>query len=481
MRMGQTLQHKFIVFVLSVLACALADSWWPVLASPERAAQPHGPDLGVTMLRSADDPRALIVPGGTVTISIGVSNMRGDADAHSSVLALTLPDGLKLEQTRPAADKTQPTKDGTDLVWNLGTMAAGTLPRIFELDVTAPSSARADTEFDISATVATTDNDANQGNNKSVLSLRVKPAVADLSVESSLVEQPLAIGPPIKFTAGVSNWGTVVAAGCALTLTLPPKVTVTSSDPAPAATSGNTATWQLGDIAPAASETVAVMIALDTGLATSASESAPESPLKFKFDASTTTTQVKPANNHLEIEKHVERAGSDLKVWLGVQGADNPGELTVGKDVTYTITYGNFGNAPAQQASISLSLAEGLNLVRAEPPPAGTSKNDRFAGGVLSWNAGDLAVGQSDVIKSQVHVTSVPEDGSLVMATISAPGPSVNSGDNVAYSLRHAPRLPGHHGAAAQSGHLIRWLFFLVVLLIVLWAAFRARHRPASA
>jgi hypothetical protein len=96
----------------------------------------------------------------------------------------------------------------------------------------------------------------------------------------------------------------------------------------------------------------------------------------------------------------------------------------------------------------------------------------------LSWNIGDVAVGQSNIIKFQIHVASVPDDRSLVMATISAPGPSANSGENVAYSLRYAPRVVRRHGMA-QGGHLLRWLF-LPVLVIVLWAIFRATRRRAG-
>jgi uncharacterized repeat protein (TIGR01451 family) len=464
----------------SCLPCLGRSAWRLVpLAFAATGSETRGPNLAVVIMRPGADPRPLAVAGQILTISVGVNNLRGDGDAHSSVLTVKLPPGLKFQSASSAPDSVE---GGSSLVWKLGTIPAAALPLTFDMNLAVAADVPPATKLTVSANVATSDPDKYLEDNTDSIIIVVEPAAADLGVGSNLEAVPLTIGGPVKFTAEVSNQGTTVASASVLVLTLPPKVAFKSGDPAPTATSGDTVTWQLGDIAPGASRTVAVTIALDTSLAATASDPASENPLKFKFDATTTTTQLNPANDHLEIEKHVERAGSDLKVWLSVQGTDNPDELPVGKDVTYTITYGNFGNAPAQHASISLSLAQGLNLVHAEPPPAAISKNDRFAGGVLSWNAGDLGVGQSDIIKSQVHVTSVPEDGSLVMATISAPGPSVNSGDNVAYSLRQAPRTAGQHGAAAQSGHLFRWLSLLAVLLIViLWAAFRARRRPASA
>jgi uncharacterized repeat protein (TIGR01451 family) len=472
---------KILLMLLAVLSAGVTnlrvDQMSPSATGvvPEAMApepQTRGPDLGVVIIRTGNDPRPLVAPGQQITLGVGVGNLNGDSDAHSVILTVKLPSGLMLQSASPAPNKVE----GPSLVWNLGTLAAHAFPQTFDLNLAVAKDAPSELTVSVSAT--SSEREQYTENNSDRLPIIVKPAAADLIVQSTLGTVALTFGKPVKFSVSVSNQGNITASAILLSEVLPPKVSFKSGDPAPTATSGDTVKWQLGDIAPGASRTVAVTATLDTSLAATASD--PEKLLKFKLDASTTTTEINPANNHLEIDRHIERAGSDLKVWLSVQGADNPGELTVGKDVTYTITYGNFGNAPAQHASVSLSLSQGLSLQRAEPPPGGTSKNDRFAGGVLSWNLGDLAVGQSNIIKSQIHVSSVPEDGSLVMATISAPGPSANSGENVAYSLRHAPRAGGLHGAISQSGHLLRWLFLLVVV-VVLWAIFRARRRPAAA
>jgi uncharacterized repeat protein (TIGR01451 family) len=444
--------------------------------------QARGQDLGVTMLRSDTDPRGVIVPGGTVTISIGVNNLRGDAEAHASVLTVTLPDGLKLQQARPAPNRIEPGKGSANLNWSLGTVAARASSRIFELDLTTAADVQADTKLIVLATVTTSDNDANQKNNTAAFILLVQPAVADLAVKSSLVAVPFTLGKPVRFTAEVSNFGTAVASRSVFTLMLPPKISFESSDPPPTGTSDSSVTWQLGDIEPAGSRSVAVTIALDIGLGANAGDSTPESRLRFKLDASTTTTDVNPANNHLEIDKHVQLAGFDIQVWLAVQGADEPGELSVGKDATYTITYGNFGNAPASKASVLLSLWEGLNFVSAEPAPARSSKSDKFRGGVLEWDAGDLPVGESRLISCRVHVASVPDDGALVMATISAPGTDINPTNNVAYSNGYAPRASKRQ--AARSGRALwPWLLVLALvagLLVVLRALWRRRHASAA-
>jgi uncharacterized repeat protein (TIGR01451 family) len=436
-------------------------------------AQTRGPDLAVVIIRTGDDDRPLAAPGQQITLGVGVGNLNGDTDAHSVVLTVKLPSGLMLQSAGPAPNK----MEGRSLVWNLGTIAAHAFPQTFDLTLAVAKDAPS--ELTVSADATSSERDQHTENSSDTFPIIVKPAAADLIVQSTLGTEALTVGKPVKFGVSVSNQGNISASAILLRVVLPPKVSFKSGDPAPTATSSDTTTWQLDDIAPGSSRTIAVAIALDTSLAASASEPTPENLLKFKLDASTTTTQVTPANNHLEIEKHVELAGSDLKVWLSVQGAENPGELPVGKDVTYTITYGNFGNAPAQHASVSLSLSQGLDFVRAEPPAVDASKNERFAGGVLSWDAGDLRVGQSNIIRSQVYVTSVPEDGCLVMATISATSADVNAGDNVAYSLRHASRAVERQ-TAARGGHTMLWLFLIAVLAIVFWVVRRARSKPAS-
>lgn len=445
------------------------------------AAQGHGPNLGLAIMRSGDDPRAVIPPGGTVTVSVGVNNMRGDADARSSVLTVILPNGLKFKQARPPADRTEAAKTGTEVVWNLGAVPAKAFPRIFELDITA-GEISSNTAL-VVATITTTDGDSNQKKRSATLVLRVRPAAADLVVRSSLEAVPLTIGGPVKFTAEVSNWGSVSASGSALSLTVPPKVLFQSSDPAPTGTTANVVKWQLGDIEPAGSRSVTVTIALDMSLAASIGDTAPVSLLKFIFDASTTTTDINPANNHIEIEKPVEVAGFDLQTWLDIEGTEL-GPLPIGKDVTYAITYGNFGNAPAAKASVSLSLGDGFNFVSAEPRSTRSSKSDRFGGGMVTWDVGDLRVGESSLIKCRVHVASVPDYGSLVMANITAPGTDINPANNSAFFYGYPPTT-AEGGAlrkalvnrqAGRTAVVLRWLLVLAFIAAV-WLLVRKMRR----
>src|SRR5207245_4464513 len=120
------IEQRFLV------AAALVMVWGDLLAATEGLSgaswlytvtmladipKAPGPDLGVTMLRSGSDSRPLIVRGGTVTLSVGVNNLRGGADAHGAVLRVNVPEGLKLEHARPAANSTEPGQESTNRIW----------------------------------------------------------------------------------------------------------------------------------------------------------------------------------------------------------------------------------------------------------------------------------------------------------------------------------------------------------------------------
>jgi hypothetical protein len=453
--------------VLALLGAGVIEA----LAAPP---QTPGPDIGVALLRTGDDSRPWVAKGQTVTLGVGVNNLNGDGDAHAVILKVNLPPGLTLRNADPAPN----TVEGPNLVWNLGTLAAHAFPQTFDLSLEiAPDAAE---ELTVSATATPSEAEAHPEHASDALPLTVKPAAAELDVQSTLGTVALTAEQPTTFALSVINQGTVTATATLLHMVLPPKVSFKGADPSgTAAATGDSVAWQVGDIPPGVSRTVTVTIAADPTLAATALDPGPGRMLAFAFDASTPSRQVDTRHAQLEIRKAIERAGSDLKVWLGVQGADTPGELMVGKDVTYTITYGNFGRRPAQHASVALSLSEGLSLVRADPSPEVTTTNEQFPAGILAWNVGEIGVGKSDIIKCQIHVASVPDAGSLVKATISDPGGSdVNSGENVAYSLRHAPRGAVPHATAAHPGHAFRWFILLPFLLVIVWVALRARrHR----
>jgi len=460
-------------FALAFAVLSVGASYSSLLVAGGR-----GPNLGVHILRPGSDPRALIVSGQTITIDVGLSNLRGDAAAHDTALMVHVPSGLSLKGFRPAPDKSETVEDGLRLTWNLGVMEAGAFPRMFDLDVQAAADLKMGTELAIEASVSTTDKVVDEGNTRSNFVLLVENGAASLVIQSNLDSVPFTVDSPVDFTVEVTNLGTVAASACALKMTVPARATFTSSDPSPSSQSGNVIIWELGDIEPAQSRSVKVEVALDQILSAAAYGFAPKlSRLNFRFDATTATDVLNPNGGHREIARRPEPAGSNVAVALNVAGADYPGVLPVGRDATFEIVYGNFGNAPASKATVALTLPKGLDLVGATPATAHSNNNDPSGASVSSWDLGDLRVGESGVIRSQVRVTAIGRDGSLVSAAIAAEGKDVPSRQKTAYSLQRVaaqsdvgvvgtlPRSP-----ATGGGRSARWILIAIVALVVIAA-----------
>src|ERR1700688_4048288 len=110
----RTMQPRLIVILLVVILDLAAPNGLCFGAPQQTVTAPaaaerkrSGPDLGVALLRSGNDPRPLVSPGQVVTRRVGVNNLRGGGDAHSSVLTVKLPVGLALQAASPSPDRTE--------------------------------------------------------------------------------------------------------------------------------------------------------------------------------------------------------------------------------------------------------------------------------------------------------------------------------------------------------------------------------------
>jgi uncharacterized repeat protein (TIGR01451 family) len=314
----------------------------------------QGPDLGVTILRDGDDPRGLITEGAMVTLSIGVDNLRGDTEAPSATLTVTVPDGLGVSASRPNAGGVQKNSTGLEqLTWRLGGLPAGAFPRMFEIDLRPAASAKPGEPMTVAAAVTSSDSESDTANNQAQFALRLVPAVADLDVRSDLDAVAFEPGGRATFKVEVSNWGSAVATQCVLAASLPSQVSFMRSDPPPSSVTGDIASWTLGDLKPAESRLIAITI---SGRPSKRAGSAPPKPVRFTMEASSASADRNAENNRLVIDRSIEAAEPDLKVWLGVEGTESPGELAVGHDATYSVTYGNFGTLAVEDSTVSLNL-----------------------------------------------------------------------------------------------------------------------------
>jgi len=181
----------------------------------------------------------------------------------------------------------------------------------------------------------------------------------------------------------------------------------------------------------------------------------------------------------------------DVALWLITEGAKEPGEVSPKDHVACGIRSANLGNQSAHKVVVTLNLGSGLTMVHSDPQPSGTGTNDAYPGSVAHWDIGDLEVGMSRNIKPDIHVTSAPDDGALVEATITGDGTDIDGSNNTASLLWHSPlsrgalrrsaaieKTIGGTGEASRrpASHRWRHFFELILLIVVVLIVVRARR-----
>ncbi len=399
----------------------------------QRARGGTGADVGVVAFLSGPDDVLTAHTGQTVTYTVGLNNADGTVAANGVVLRATLPQGLAFVSASPA-----PTRmEGGQPVWEVGTLPAGALSQVFTVVARVDSGATVGSQLALAAEATTSTADADPANNEAeALALTVLASGADLAVFSELGEATMEPGMPVTFPLEVVNIGNATATGATLALTLPLSTTLQSAEPEPSSVSGQTLTWNVGTLAADASQVVSVTVVPDPALMV-ADEGEESVKLAFTLEAESTTPDADATNNVDRIEKRVEQTGPDAAVDLSVQGADAPGTLTVGEEVTYTLHYGNYGTDLAPGAVLTASLGSGLSLVSATVEPQRSTSSATFPA-IRAWEVGDLAPGDMGVIHLRVRVDAVPETGSLVLATIASGGGDRAPANNVTSQWRRA-------------------------------------------
>ena len=203
------------------------------------------------------------------------------------------------------------------------------------------------------------------------------------------------------YTITVTNNGDGDAMGATVVDTLPAGLTYVSSDPAGAA-SGSTVTWNVGELAPDASETVTLTVRGTTGGAKVNVATASSGGNSFQPEARATTTILVP-------DITVEKTGRPA--------------MFVGNQVTYTLTASNSGDAALTGVTITDTIPTGMSYVTSSP--AGTVSED---GAQVSWSVGNLAV------DAETSVT-VTLQGDQVGTVTNAAGASATEGVSASDTL----------------------------------------------
>jgi uncharacterized repeat protein (TIGR01451 family) len=396
------------------------------------------PDLTVTALADRSPDRPTAAPGQQVLFAFSVDNMNGGVPANQVILTATLPPSLTILDVSPPADRN--VAPGS-LAWDVSTLEDLAVPELFTVTAQVNTDVVPGTVLTATAEATTLETESSLENNTDTFGLIIQAPGPDLVIDSDIASARMLVGEPVTLSLNVANYGNALAQNVALTLTLPPSVTLLLADPITTTTEANIVTWELGDIAPDDERVITATVELDFSL-TPATSLDPETDasgwLTYTLATGNTAGDIDPDNNSEEIIKPVEPAGSDLMIWSGVEGDEEAGTFTAGQVVTYTLYYANYGNQVAPSTTITLSLGAGLSLAAAQPTPDATGADPDFEGGLYGWQLGELAVGSEGAIPIQIQVESMPVTGTVILATITAEAVDIQPEDNVVYDYRTA-------------------------------------------
>jgi uncharacterized repeat protein (TIGR01451 family) len=336
------------------------------------------PVLSVNMTDSPDP----VAAGGTLIYTLNYGNS-GNADATAVLLTDIVPANTTFVSATSGG-----ALSGSTVTWSPGSLAAGESGSV-QMTVLVDSPLPNGTII-TNGSYSIDSNETAPVNGVAESTTITSGAV--LSVVMADSPDPVDAGGLLTYTLGFANTGNADATGVVLTDVVPADTTFASATSG-GTLSGSTVTWSLGSLAAGDSGTVQVTVSVDTPLpngttitndscSIDSSETAPVSGA-----AVTTTVTSAPA--------------------LSVNKTDGPDPVAAGGTLTYTLDYGNSGNADA------------TGVVLTDVVPADTTFISATAGGALSgnivtWSIGSLTVGESGSVQFTVRVDSPLPDGTAI-------------------------------------------------------------------
>jgi len=369
-------------------------------------------DLAVTEVAS---PTSVTV-GSNVTYTLTVQN-NGPAAATNVVVTDALPAGVSFVSA--VANQGTTTQAGGVVTWNAGNLAnsgSATASIVVSTVSTGLISNTASVNYP---------GDPVAGNNTASATITVNAVtltnqVSDLAVTEVASPTSVTVGSNVTCTLTVQNNGPAAATNVVVTDALPVGVSFVSAlaNQGTTTQAGGVVTWNVGDFANGTGASATIVVStVSTGLiSNTASVNYPGDPVASNNTASATITV-----NAVTLTNQV----SDL----AVTEVATPTSVTLGSNVTYTLTVQNNGPAAATDVVVTDALPVGVSFVSALANQGTTTQ----AGGVVTWNVGNLANGTG---ASATIVVSTVSTGLISnTASVNYPGDPVASNNTATASV----------------------------------------------
>ena len=262
--------------------------------------------------------------GETITYTIAFSNT-GTATASATRVTDTLPTEVSYVSYSASIPVTFTQPPAGTLVWDVGDIASSA-SGLITVEATISASLSAGTRFTNTVTASTTYTETSLGNNTAQVATLI--GAPDLAVVKEGPAMANA-GDTLTYTLTYSNVGGLPATSVKLVDQLPAGLAYVSDSGSGSVVANGVITWSVGTLNPGQSNSIVV-----TATASYAGDQANDvtiSGLPFDSDLTNNTSIVTTTVNG--VDPFVLKSG--------------PAQLFGGEVVSYTITYGNYGNLPA--------------------------------------------------------------------------------------------------------------------------------------
>ncbi len=370
---------------------------------------PPSADLAVTKLDTPDPVDA----GTDLVYTITVTN-NGPGSASNASLSDTLPANTTFVSLASPGGWTC----GGLVVGSGGTLTCThpSLPAgssVFTLTVHVDGAAPIGTGLFNTATVSSSTPDPNPGNESATANTTISGS-SELSISKVDTPDPVVAGANLTYTITATNAGPSVAAAASVGDTLPAGTTFVSlaapagwSCSTPAIGSGGAISCSAVPFAPGSGVfTLVVAVAPDVAAGTVLSNTATifspaVDPVPGNASGTATTTVATSAD-------------------LGLTKIDTPDPVTVGANLTYTVTVSNAGPSAAASSTLADTLPAGTTFVSLASPAGWSCTTPPVgAGGMVSCSNGSLAPGNA-VFTLVVRVDPALAGGTILSNTASA-------------------------------------------------------------
>lgn len=409
---------------------------------------------GIPNLAPDKECDASVAPGGTADCTITVKNIGSETSAAGTVTD-DLEKGLTFVAGTPTPTSVSGSAaTGTHVVWALPALAPGA-EFVITYGETVPAIGPHGTqEFEDTATTHSA-GDGSPGDDSDTEIVTVT-YVADTYVDKTCPASAPA-GGQATYTIAFGNLGNGDATGVVITDTLPAGMTFDSSSLTPTSVANGKVTWTIGGLA-AKTDGTSITMTLDVN---------GSGPFTNKVDIVATQTETSTTNNHDECTTGLDYTDVGILKDCGASSAQ-PGATLV-----HTLTFGNSGNQPAANVTITDTLDAGLTqtgtptyqLDAGVPTPTFSKSSN---GRVLTWTFSSLPAGKGGTISYSVGIADqAPTAGEqtlrdeAVIATTS--GNALNPGNDrsaCATKVDYQPRLTLSKNACPEivvSGGLLTY------------------------